>query len=277
MKALGHGIGLRPQHFGDFLDRENVEAHKVDWLEVISENFMWQDGRPRAVLDELRTRYPIVLHGVSLSIGAVDPPNRAYLTELQKLAAECEPAWISDHLCFGSNQGRYAHDLLPLPYTEEALSTVVSNVQIVQDVLKRRLLLENVSSYISFADSQLSEWDFLAEVARRADCGILLDINNIYVSAKNHSFDARDYLRGVPKERVQQFHLAGHEDRGAYLFDSHDHPIADGVWKLYEDALKIFGPVSTLIERDDNIPPLAEVIAESEHARALAEKVRHAR
>ena len=266
---LGHGIGLRREHFGDFLQARP----KVDWLEVISENFMWQGGKPRAVLEHVRRDYPIALHGVSLAIGSVEPPSADYLQELKALAAWVQPAWVSDHLCWGSLDGKYAHDLLPLPFTEEALATVVEHVQMVQEILQRRLVLENVSSYLSFADSPMTEWEFLSAIAERSGCGILLDVNNVYVSAKNHGFVALDFIRGLPKKSVAQLHLAGHEDRGAYLFDSHDHPIAEQVWALYEETVRHYGALSTLIERDDHIPPLAEVIAESDRARALEQRV----
>lgn len=267
---LGHGIGLRREHFADFLAGDAAQWRpKIDWLEVISENFMWQGGKPRAVLEHVRRDYPIALHGVSLAIGSAEPPSRDYLQELKALAAWAEPAWVSDHLCWGSLDGNYAHDLLPLPFTEEALTTVVRHVQIVQDVLQRRLVLENVSSYLSFADSPMSEWQFLSAVAERSGCGLLLDVNNVYVSAKNHGFAALDFIRGLPRKSVAQLHLAGHEDRGTYLFDSHDHPIADPVWSLYEETVRYYGAISTLVERDDHIPPLAQVVAESDKARSI--------
>jgi uncharacterized protein (UPF0276 family) len=271
---LGHGIGLRREHFSDFLDSDFLSGRpKVDWLEVISENFMWQGGRPRAVLEHVRRDYPIALHGVSLSIGSSEPPSAAYLQELKALASWVQPAWISDHLCWGTLGGNYAHDLLPLPFTEEAIAVVTSHVQIVQDVLQRPLVLENVSSYLAFAEAQMPEWQFLSAIAERSGCGILLDVNNVYVSAKNHGFAALDFIHGLPRDRVVQLHLAGHEDRGAYLFDSHDHPIADPVWALYQETVRHYGRVSTLIERDDHIPPLAEVIAESDKARTLEAEV----
>ena len=270
---LGHGIGLRREHFADFLEGRP----KVDWLEVISENFMWQGGKPRAVLEHVRRDYAIALHGVSLAIGSAEPPSRDYLQELKALAQWVQPAWVSDHLCWGTLSGNYAHDLLPLPFTEEAVATVVEHVQAVQEVLQRRLVLENVSTYLAFADAAMSEWEFLSAIAERSGCGILLDVNNVYVSATNHGFSAVDYIRGLPKKSVAQLHLAGHENRGAYLFDSHDHPIADPVWALYEETVRHYGAISTLIERDDHIPPLAEVIAESDKARAIEQRLLAAR
>src|SRR5450631_3774879 len=270
LPSLGHGIGLRSEHFSEFLEG-NVP---VDWVEAISENFFPAGGRPRAVLEAVRNKYPVVLHGVSLSIGGPDPLDKEHLQRLRELAAWVEPAWVSDHLCWGTHQGRYLHDLLPLPFTEESLAHVVERVGVVQETLQRQILLENVSSYLTFADSTLTEWDFLAEVAQRADCGILLDVNNIYVSARNHGFDAEAYLEGIPRDRVGQFHLAGYQDKGTHLLDTHDSPVTDPVWALYREAVRRFGPVSTLIEWDEHVPPLARLLEESERAKALENAVR---
>ncbi len=261
-KYLGHGVGLRTKHFASYL----AEPPPVDWLEAISENFMAPGGRPTTVLEKVRRDVPVVLHGVSLSIGAVDPLSERYLDDLDELVRRVEPAWISDHLCWGTYAGRYVHDLLPLPFTEEALAHVAERVERVQERLGRQILLENVSSYVAFKDSTMSEWEFLAELARRADCGILLDVNNIYVSARNHGFDPYQYLAGVPADRVGQFHIAGHSDKGRYLLDSHDHPVPDAVWDLYRAAVRSFGAVSTLVEWDDNIPPLERLVEESRRA-----------
>jgi len=261
---LGHGVGLRPKHYGLFLE----SRPQVDWVEAISENFMRVGGRPLAVLERVRRDFPVALHGVSLSIGSSDPLNREYLSELSELAKRIEPAVISDHLCWGSHGGRYVHDLLPLPFTAEALEHVVRRVQSVQETLGRQILLENVSSYLTYQESTFTEWDFLAEVARRADCGILLDINNIYVSAKNHGFDPIDYLTAMPVDRVGQYHLAGHSDHGDYLLDTHDHSVSGEVWALYRQAVERFGLVSTLIEWDENVPELDVLIAESRRAKA---------
>ena len=264
---LGYGLGLRVDHYEALL----AKPAQVQWLEVVSENYMVDGGLPLVWLDRFRERYPLVMHGVSMSIGSTDPLDEDYLARLAALAQRVEPAWVSDHLCWTGVQGVNLHDLMPLPYTEEALNHVVSRVQRVQDRLKRRILLENVSSYVSFAQSQLTEWEFLAEVAERADCLILLDINNVHVSAMNHGFSALDYLRGIPVPRVQQFHLAGYEQGEQLIIDTHDAAVSNAVWDLYVQAVRRFGRVSTMIERDDHFPPLPELIAELEHARAVAE------
>jgi hypothetical protein len=266
MKLDGFGLGLRSVHYPALLS----ERHSIDWLEILSENYLVPGGQPLDYLDRIRAQFPVVMHGVSLSIGSTDPLDRRYLSELKALASRVEPAWISDHLCWTGVEGRNVHDLLPLPYTEEALAAVTARVGEVQDILGRQILLENVSSYLSYRDSEMTEWEFLSEVARRSDCAILLDINNIYVSAVNHGYDPLNYLRGVPKERVRQFHLAGHSDMNGHLIDTHDHPIAAPVWALYREAVEHFGPVPTMIERDDNIPELGELVAELDVARALA-------
>ena len=266
---LGHGIGLRTKHFPDLLE----QGRRADWFEVITENFLRVGGRPRAVLEAVRADRPVVLHGVSLSIGSVDPLDEEYLRDLRGLADAMEPAWVSDHLCWGTFGRHNAHDLLPVPFTEEALSHVVARVVEVQERLGRRILLENVSSYLTYATSTLSEWDFLGEVSRRADCLILLDVNNVFVSATNHGFDALEFLSGMPVDRVAQIHLAGHQDLGTHLLDTHDAPVPDPVWALYRAAVRRFGRVSTLVEWDDRIPPLDEVLAEAEKARRLASAV----
>jgi uncharacterized protein (UPF0276 family) len=264
---LGHGVGLRPKHYGQWL----LRRWPIDWIEAISENFMAAGGRPLAVLEKVRADIPVVLHGVSLSIGSVDPLNPDYLRELKRLVQRIQPAWVSDHLCWGSHGGRYAHDLLPLPYTEESLEHVAGRVATVQDVLQRQILLENVSSYVSFAESRLTEWEFLSEVARRADCGILLDVNNIYVSARNHGFNPLDYLDGIDGDRVGQIHLAGHTDKGAYLLDTHDGPVAPAVSDLYRRAIEKWGRISTLIEWDESVPELETLLSESARAKAAME------
>jgi uncharacterized protein (UPF0276 family) len=262
----GFGLGLRPVHYQSFL----AGRPRVDWLEIISENYMVPGGQPLATLDRLRADYPMAMHGVSLSIGSTDPLDRDYLDGLTALARRVEPLWISDHLCWTGVGGRNLHDLLPLPYSEEALAHVADRVAAVQDALGRRLLLENVSSYVDFAASTMAEWEFLAALAARTDCLLLLDVNNIHVSACNHGFDAAEFIAGIPAERVQQIHLAGHEDNGDHLVDTHDHPVADPVWALYEAALRRCGPVATMIERDDRIPPLDALVAELDQARAVA-------
>lgn len=266
---LGFGLGLRTAHYEAILETKP----DLDWLEVISENYLVPGGRPLANLTRIRQDYPMVMHGVSMSIGSSDALNFQYLHDLKQLAQRIEPAWISDHLCWTGIAGKNLHDLMPLPYTEEALAQVVARVREVQDFLGRQILLENVSSYVSFAQSTMSEWEFLRAVAEQADCHILLDINNIFVSAFNHGFDPCAYLDGIPVERVRQFHLAGHENRGDLIIDTHDAPVIDPVWDLYAKALQRFGPVSTMIERDEHIPPLQELLLELDHARRIAKDV----
>ena len=268
-KNLGFGLGLRVDHYETILNSEPA----IDWFEIISENYLVPGGKPLHYLDRIRERYPLVMHGVSMSIGSTDPLNRDYLKQLKELARRIEPAWISDHLCWTGVHGTNLHDLLPLPYTEETIEHVAARICEVQDFLGRQMLIENVSSYLSYTQSQLTEWDFLTAVCERADCLLLFDVNNVYVSSVNHGFDPLDYLNGIPAERVQQIHLAGHEDHGRYIIDTHDHPVPDPVWDLYAQALRRFGPVSTMIERDDNIPPLDELIAELDRARGIAARV----
>ena len=263
--GLGHGIGLRTKHFARFLE----DRPPVDWVEVVTENFVADGGRPIAVLEKVRRDMPVVLHGVSLSIGSVDPLSETYLAALERLIARIEPAMVTDHLCWGSHRGQYVHDLLPLPYTEESLAHVAGRVAAVQERLGRRILLENPSSYVAFQDSTMTEWEFLSALCRRADCGILLDVNNVYVSARNFGFDPIDYLDGIDRDRVGQFHLAGHSDKGRYLLDTHDEPVPRAVWDLYREALRRFGRVPSLVEWDDHIPPLEEVVAQSRQAVAI--------
>jgi uncharacterized protein (UPF0276 family) len=271
--SLGFGLGLRVDHYEAIL----AGQPPIDWFEVLTENYLVPGGQPLNYLMRVRERYPLAMHGVSLSIGSTAPLDREYLRQLKALAERVQPAWISDHLCWTGVAGRNTHDLLPLPYTEEALAHVAERVRTVQDVLGRRILLENVSSYVTFRDSRLTEWQFLGEVAARADCLILLDVNNIYVSAVNHEFDALEYLQDIPPERVQQIHLAGHENHGDYLVDTHDSDVPDPVWELYAAAVRRFGAVSTMIERDDHIPPLEQLCAELTQARALCERTLAAR
>jgi uncharacterized protein (UPF0276 family) len=264
--ALGFGLGLRTAHYEAILAGDP----DVDWFELISENYMVGGGKPMHYLDRICERWPVVMHGVSLSIGSSDPLDRDYLARLKALAERVQPRWISDHLCWTGVAGRNTHDLLPMPYTEEALAHIVARVRQVQDTLGRRILLENVSSYVNWRQSELTEWEFLAEVARRADCLLLLDVNNIYVSAYNHGFDALAYLHGIPADRVQQIHLAGHSNCGDHIIDTHDADVIDPVWNLYAQAIARLGPVSTMIERDDNIPPLEELVSELDRARDVA-------
>jgi uncharacterized protein (UPF0276 family) len=264
---LGYGLGLRTEHYEDVL-----QTHPpVDWFEILSENYMVDGGKPIHYLTQIRELYPMVMHGVSMSIGSVEPLNMDYLKQLKALIQRVEPVWISDHLCWTGVNGLNLHDLMPLPYTEEAIAHVVERVSRVQDFLGHQILLENVSSYVTYSDSQISEWEFLREIAERADCLILLDINNIYVSAFNHNFDPISYLQAMPVKRVYQFHLAGHTRQDNLIIDTHDHPIADPVFDLYAHAVQRFGRVSTMIERDDNIPPLAELLDELDQVRDIAE------
>lgn len=263
---LGFGLGLRPQHYQDILEG----SPNVDWFEVISENYMVPGGKPLKILDQIRARYPIVMHGVSLSIASTAPVNEPYLRDLKALAERCEPVFISDHLCWTGVHGVNLHDLLPVPYTEEALDHVVSRVHHVQDTLGRAIALENVSSYVQFSHSEMSEWEFIAELTKRTGCWLVFDVNNVFVSAFNHEFDAHAFIAGIPKERIVQFHLAGHEHNMSHIVDTHDALICGEVWDLYRAALRHFGPVSAIIERDDHIPPLVELVAELDQARAVA-------
>lgn len=267
---LGYGLGLRTKHYSYILEQR---PSAIDWFEILTENYLVEGGRPLYYLDQVRQHYPVVMHGVSLSIGSSDPIDFNYLAQVKQLAARIEPAWISDHLCWTGVHGYNMHDLLPLPYTDEALQHLVTRVKQVQEFLGRQILLENVSSYLTYKHSHMTEWEFLANVAEQADCYILLDVNNIYVSAFNHSFDAQDYLKGIPINRVKQFHLAGHENCGNYIIDTHDATIIEGVWSLYEDAVRRFGRVSTMIERDDHIPELPELLPELARAKTMAEKI----
>jgi hypothetical protein len=266
---LGFGLGLRPQHYREILDG----SPPIDWFEIISENFMIPGGQPLKMLDRIRERYPVVMHGVSLSIASAAPLNFDYLKSLKALAERTNPKWISDHLCWTGVHGVNLHDLLPVPYTEEALDHVTSRISQVQDFLGRRIAIENVSSYIEYAQSEMQEWEFVAELARRADCWLLLDVNNVFVSGFNHAFDGKGFVNAIPVDRVVQFHLAGHSEAGTHFIDTHDEPVKQEVWDLYGLAIERFGAVSTMIERDDKIPPLAELVAELNHARQIAARV----
>jgi uncharacterized protein (UPF0276 family) len=268
LPSLGFGLGLRTEHYNTIL----ATQPNVDWFEVLSENYMIPGGKPLDFLDRIRAHYPVVMHGVSLSIGSTTPFDRDYLRDLKKLANRIEPAWISDHLCWTGVHGQNIHDLLPLPYTEETVRHVVERVKIVQDFLGRQILLENVSSYASYVDSNMTEWEFIAEIAEQADCLLLLDVNNIYVSSYNHQFDAKAFIDGVPAKRVQQIHLAGHQNNGDYIIDTHDAPVIDPVWDLYSYAIARLGAVSTMIERDDHIPELEVLVEELQIARNLSEQ-----
>jgi uncharacterized protein len=263
---MSHGLGLRKPHYSQFLETQVP----VDFVEVISENFMVPGGQPRNTLRRIRERYPVALHGVSMSVGSADGPDREYLKRLRALTDEIEPLFVSDHLCWTRIEGFSSHDLLPLPYTEEALNIVSANVSQAQEALGRRMLIENPSSYMTFAQSVMTEWEFLDALCARTGCELLLDVNNIYVSATNHGFDPRQYIAGVPAARVRQMHLAGHSQGKERLIDTHDKPVTPEVWALYEAAVERIGHVPTMIERDDDIPPLAELLAELDTARDIA-------
>lgn len=261
----GFGLGLRTAHYADFLR----ERQPLDWLEIITDNYLGEGGKPLATLDRIRQDHPLAMHGVALSIGGTDPLDLAYLQQVKALAQRIDPLWVSDHLCWTGHYHHRLHDLYPLPYTDEAARHVIARIRQAQDILGRRLVIENVSSYIDFVASAQSEWQFLHHIATEADCLLLVDVNNIHVSSVNHGFDALAYLRGLPAQRVQQIHLAGHTDHGDHLVDTHDHPVCDAVWRLYAQACALYGPVATMIERDDHIPPLAELLAELDIARQV--------
>lgn len=266
----GFGLGLRPVHYQEFLDSQVP----VDFVEVISENFMVQGGKPLAVLDAVRARYPVAMHGVSLSIGSADGLKVEYLQRLKTLAERIEPLWVSDHLCWTGVEGFNSHDLLPLPYTKEAMDIVSANVSQVQDFLGRPLLLENPSTYLGYLEADYDESAFLAELCRRAGCYLLLDVNNIYVSGVNQGFDPFHYLSAIPQNCVRQMHLAGHSKGKHRLIDTHDEPVPNAVWSVYRAACERFGSAASMIERDDNIPPLRELLDELNIARAVASSAR---
>lgn len=266
MQAHSFGLGLRREHYRDFLEGE-VD---VDFVEVISENFMVAGGQPRDILRRVRQRYPVALHGVSMSLGSADGLRADYLARLRALVDEVEPLFVSDHLSW-SRIGRFnSHDLLPLPYTQEALDIICNNIDQAQEALGRTMLVENPSSYLAYAESTMSEWEFIAAMAKRTGCGLLLDVNNVFVSASNHGFDPQQFLRGIPAERVRQIHLAGHSQGNGLLIDTHDSAVSDAVWSLYADAIARCSGVATMIERDGDIPPLAELLTELDTARHLA-------
>jgi hypothetical protein len=268
----GFGLGLRPEHYHDFI----YDRPRVDWLEILSDNYLVPGGKPLYFLDKILERYPVAMHGVAMNIGSCDPLDLEYLASIKALADRISPAIVSDHLCWTGFAGQRLHDLLPLPYTEEAVAHVASRIRQVQDILGRRLTIENVSTYVQAA-APLKEWEFVATIAAEADCDLLVDINNIYVSSRNHQFDALTYLQALPAERIRQFHLAGHSDHGSHCIDTHDQAVCEDVWALYGAATELFGEVPTMIERDDNIPPLEELIGELDRARSLSQPgVQHA-
>ena len=269
LPCLGYGLGLRSAYYQQILE----QAPDVDWFEVISENFMVPGGKALYYLDAIAERYPLVMHGVSLSIGGPHALDRDYLIHLKQLAERVKPAWISDHLCWSRGNAHQLHDLLPLPYTEESLEYIAGRVAQVQDFLQRPLVLENVSSYVRAASDDFTEWEFLAALSRVSGCELLLDVNNVYVSSRNHGFDPWTFIQQLPADKIRQLHLAGHSDYGDYVIDTHDHPVSDPVWAMYQRTLQHLGPVATLLERDDHFPPFDELLDELHKARELAAMV----
>jgi uncharacterized protein (UPF0276 family) len=265
---LGFGLGLRAEYYSLI----QQSRPKVDWFEIITEDYLIPGGRPLDNLYKIREHYPIIMHGVSLSIGSTDPLDMAYVQQVKQLATDLEVPWLSDHLCWTGIHHQTSHDLLPIPYTSEALKHVVGRIQQVQDVLGRQLVLENVSSYLTYKESVMTEWEFLIEVVQAADCKILLDVNNIFVSGYNHHFEPETYLNAIPIDRVQQIHIAGHTNLGDMIIDTHDHAVIPPVWQLYQKALQRFGMVSTLLERDDRFPPLPMLLNELQKTRQMAAK-----
>ena len=262
---LGFGIGLRPKHYESLLEN----PQQVDWLEIISENFMFDSGPTLEKLDEFKEKFTIIPHGVSLSIGSSDPLNFDYLKKLKKLIERLDPPWFSDHLCWTSYKKQNLHNLMPLPYTPETANYVAERIKIVQDFIEKPLLIENVSSYVEFNQSTMPEWEFIGQISEKANCGLILDVNNVFVSAFNHQFDPLTYINAIPPERVIQYHIAGHSDHETYIVDTHDHDVREEVWTLFEKTVPRFGQVSVMIERDDNIPPLDEVLEELNIAKEI--------
>jgi len=267
--SLGFGLGLRTDHYHSIIENQP----DIDWFEILTENYLVPGGKPHYYLDQIKEHYPIVMHGVSMSIGSSDPIDFNYLKDVKALSKRVNARWISDHLCWTGVHKTNLHDLLPLPYTEEALNHIVQRIKQVQDYLEQPILIENVSSYLTYQQSTMTEWDFIKEITTAADCYVLLDINNIYVSAFNHQFNPEDFLNGIPTHRVKQFHLAGHTNNGDHIIDTHDHEIISPVWDLYAKALQIYGMIPTMIERDDNIPPFEELYAELGIAKKIARKI----
>lgn len=264
---LGFGLGLRTDHYADILESQ---PKAIDWFEILTENYLVPGGKPLYYMDKVKEHYPLVMHGVSMSLGSTQPLDWDYLKQVKALAKRSQAKWISDHVCWTGIHGKNMHDLLPLPYTEECVNHMVSRIKQVQDFLEQPILIENASTYLTYSHSVMTEWDFLREVLELADCYLLLDVNNIYVSAFNHQFDPMDYLNGIPLNRPKQIHLAGHSNNGDHIIDTHDAAVIDPVWKLYANALDRFGFIPTMIERDDHIPPLNDLIIELEQAKHIA-------
>jgi uncharacterized protein (UPF0276 family) len=266
---LGFGLGLRPDYYDEILQTKPP----VDWFEILSENYMVPGGKPLYYLDKLRAHYPLVMHGVSLSLGSTDPLDQTYLQALKRLVDRVEPHWVSDHLCWTGVHGINLHDLLPVPYTKDAVRHIVARIHYVQEFLGRPILIENVSSYLTYTQSELSEWAFILDIVRQSGCSILLDVNNVYVSSVNHGFNPLDYIHALPPNSVTQIHLAGHSNEGDYLIDTHDAPIVQEVWDLYAATIAHLGLISTMIERDDKMPPFESLLAEMNQAKSLAQAV----
>jgi uncharacterized protein (UPF0276 family) len=264
---LGFGLGLRPDHYADILENKPTS---IQWFEVLTENYLIPGGKPLYFLDQIKEHYPLVMHGVSMSLGSSDPLDLDYLKQVKALSKRINAHWLSDHVCWTGIQGKNMHDLLPMPYTEEAIKHFSAKVRQAQDFLEQPILIENASSYLTYQDSPLTEWDFITAITKETGCYLLLDVNNIYVSGFNHDFDPMEYIRGIPKDRVKQIHLAGHTNNGDHIIDTHDHDVIDPVWNLYSKTLEYVGKVSTMIERDDHIPPLATLIKELEQAKHIA-------
>ncbi|MDR3441808.1 MAG: DUF692 domain-containing protein [Legionella sp.] len=269
MPFLGFGLGLRSNYYEEILTQKPA----VDWFEILTENYLIPGGKPLYYLDKIRADYPVVMHGVSLSLGSSDPLDRDYLQQLKGLITRVEPEWVSDHLCWTGVSGLNAHDLLPVPYTQQTVQHIVSRIQQIQDFLGRPILIENVSSYLTFKQSEMTEWEFILQILNQSGCYLLLDVNNVYVSSINHQFDPLEYIQALSAERVAQIHLAGHSNQGDYIIDTHDAPVIQPVWDLYAATISHLGKVSTMIERDDNMPPFAELLAEMNQARRISEAV----
>jgi uncharacterized protein (UPF0276 family) len=264
IKNLGIGIGLRVPHYEDIFERKP----DIDWFEIISENFMCDGGAPLENLDRIMDNYPVVQHGVMLAIGSPTPLDWDYLKKLKALTRRTQTPWVSDHLCWGRLPGHHYHDLLPLPYTKEVIDYVANRARIVQDFLELPFALENLSSYVSYQQDEMEEWEFYSAIVEKADIHMMLDVNNIYVSSRNHGFDPMDYIKNIPIDRVIQIHLAGHQDHGDYVLDTHDHPVCDEVWELYRRVYPLTGGVSTLLEWDEKLPSFDETLAEAKKAKA---------
>lgn len=264
----GFGLGLRPEHYVEFIS----SPQRVDWLEILSDNYLVPGGKPLFYLDKIRRDYPVAMHGVAMNLGSVDPLDIDYVQSIKRLSKRVEPAIISDHICWTGVAGKHLHDLLPLPYTEEAVKHLSARIAQAQDILGRRLVIENVSSYME-ANTSMQEWEFVGAIAEAADCELLVDINNIYVSSRNHGFDPVTYLQALPRSRVRQFHLAGHSHNGTLIIDTHDHAVCDAVWDLYQHAVQLFGSVPVMIERDDNMPPLGALVQELDQARQISHSI----